>query len=102
MMIKTNPNEPRPTPVCGVEGFAGSADFVGETVGVGDADFDVEGEVEGVCFAVTVGEGERGVAVTIVLGDALGPAVGVVLWFFTRMLTTPATRTPAIAKARSF
>jgi hypothetical protein len=81
-----------------VEGFAGSSVFVGFTEGEADA----VGDGDLVPCAVAVGVGESGVAVTIVVGDVLGPAVGVVLWFLTKMLTTPAARTPAIAKARSF
>jgi hypothetical protein len=95
---KTKPKELPPTPVCGVEGFAGSSVLVGLVDGVGDG-FAVS-EAEGVPFAVTVGELTGG-AVTTLVAVGLGPAVGVVPSFFTRMLMTPAASTPAIAKARS-
>ena len=71
--------------------------MLGETLGLleGLAVFD------GDALAVTVGDDVVGGAVTTVLGDCVGFAVGVVPWFFTKMLMTPAARTPAIAKARS-
>jgi hypothetical protein len=99
MSSKTRPNELPPTPVFGVDGLDGSSVLVGDADGLadGDADFETDGDP----FAVTVGE-VIGEAVTMLLGDSLGLAVGVVPWFFTRMLTTPATSTPTIAKARSF